>query len=222
MFFSLFLCSRRYEQGHWDAVITKYKEVELHDDSLPNSGDDDDHDDTAVPRIIERIRRHLAERHLHHLERIQWLPCHAIDLKKDGELNPHVDSVRFSGDLVAGLSLLSPSIMRLVPDPDSYDDGDNEQEEEKEVDDGDKGSTATGRNDRGQRAASSRSGREQGHVDLFLPPQSLYALTGVARYKYSHQILPDSSTFTSPTDGRKIVVQRDHRLSVIFRDAKRI
>jgi alkylated DNA repair protein alkB family protein 7 len=139
-----------------------------------------------------------------------WLPCHAIDLKKDGELNAHVDSVRFSGDLVAGISLLSPSIMRLVPDPDSYIDNDNNNSDDN----------SNKNNDDGQRSVPRDQSQDQGRVDLFLPPRSLYALTGVGRYKYSHQLLPDSSTFTSPTDGKEIVVIRDHRLSVIFRDAK--
>ena len=52
---------------------------------------------------------------------MRWLPCHGIDLHGDGELNAHVDSVRFSGDLVCGLSLLSDSIMRLRPDPEQDD-----------------------------------------------------------------------------------------------------
>jgi alkylated DNA repair protein alkB family protein 7 len=181
--------SRRYEKGHWDAVITGYKEVELSDVSFPGGSDDE------IPAIFRRIQRFLATRQLQprfysHNEHIQWLPCHAIDLKKDGELKAHVDSIRFSGELVAGLSLLSPSIMRLVPDDGSNDDNSNNSE-------------------------------DPGYVDLYLPPQSLYALTGVGRYRYSHQLLPDSSIFVSPTDGARTVVIRDQRLSVIFRDAKR-
>lgn len=69
--------------------------------------------------------------------------------------------------------------------------------------------------------ASDGNNQDLGHVDLFLPPHSLYALTGVGRYKYSHQLLPDASIFTSPTDGVETVVKRDQRLSIIFRDAKR-
>eukprot|EP00980_Cylindrotheca_fusiformis_P014342 scaffold3827_cov179-Cylindrotheca_fusiformis.AAC.6 len=169
---------RRYEKGHWDAVIINYKEIELPDSSF---------DDPEIPKIFHRLRQHLEKRHLDY-DPVEWLPCHAIDLKKDGELNAHVDSIKFSGDLVAGISLLSPSIMRLIPDEDSY-----KQENWEKVD---------------------------GWVDLYLPPLSLYALTGVGRYRYSHQLQPNNSTFSHP-DGTKIAVQRDHRLSVIFRDAKR-
>jgi alkylated DNA repair protein alkB family protein 7 len=168
---------RRYEKGHWDAVIINYKEVELSELIF---------DTPEIANIFHRVRQQLEKHHLDY-DPIEWLPCHAIDLKKDGELNAHVDSIKFSGDLVAGISLLSPSIMRLVPD-----DGAEEQKQDKEAD---------------------------GRVDLYLPPLSLYVLTGVGRYRYSHQLLPDNSTFAKP-DGTKIVVPRSHRLSVIFRDAK--
>ena len=142
----------------------------------------------------------MAEHHLidyyDDQESIHWLPCHAIDLKNDGELKAHVDSVRFSGDLVAGLSLLSPSIMRLIPCDDNDDDDDDDNKNSK----------------------NSTKDEEPYYVDMFLPPRSLYVLTGVGRYKYSHQLLPDGSIFhRTDTD---IVVRRDHRLSVIFRDSK--
>jgi alkylated DNA repair protein alkB family protein 7 len=160
---------RRYEKGHWDAVITNYKEIELSDAIF---------EDPEIPNIFDRVRQHLGENHLDYAP-INWLPCHAIDLKKEGDLTAHVDSIKFSGDLVAGISLLSPCIMRLVPD----------------------------------------DAPDEGWVDLYLPPLSLYALTGVARYRYSHQLLPRNEKFTK--ENEEIAVERDHRLSVIFRDGKR-
>jgi alkylated DNA repair protein alkB family protein 7 len=216
---------RRYERGHWDAVITGYKEVELSDISfLPLATSDERRDDkhdydddycdennpqTIIPAIFEQIRQHLAERHLNHNHNkssIRWLPCHAIDLKKDGELKAHVDSVRFSGDLVAGLSLKSPSIMRLKIPPKGYNnDTDDEERESGQRDDS---SNVGGCND------------DDGYIDLFLPPRSLYALTGIGRYCYSHELLPDQSTFVEPATGIETLVRRDHRISIIFRDAK--
>lgn len=178
------LKQRRYEKGHWDAVITNYKEVELSDMLFDNPG---------IPNILHRIRQQLATNHLlNDNKTIQWLPCHAIDLKKDGELNAHVDSVKFSGDLVAGISLMSSSIMRLLP----HEDGEGGDVKEDKVE-----------------------GENEGWVDLYLPPLSLYALTGVGRYRYAHLLLPTNSTFTQP-DGTEVLVERDHRISIIFRDAK--
>jgi alkylated DNA repair protein alkB homolog 7 len=42
-----------------------------------------------------------------------WLPVHAIDLTAAGHIKPHVDSIKFSGTVVAGISLLSTAIMKL-------------------------------------------------------------------------------------------------------------
>jgi len=47
---------------------------------------------------------------------INWLAVHVLDLAEDGSIAPHVDSVKFSGGIVAGLCLLSPSVMILSPD----------------------------------------------------------------------------------------------------------
>jgi alkylated DNA repair protein alkB family protein 7 len=70
--------------------------------------------------VLQPIRRLIEENHSLSLDPTMrfsgtWLPCHAIDLHEEGRLNPHVDSVRFSGNIVSGLSLLSDSIMRLKP-----------------------------------------------------------------------------------------------------------
>lgn len=43
---------------------------------------------------------------------------HILDLHKDGYIKPHVDSVRFCGNIIAGLSLLSDSIMRFKHETD--------------------------------------------------------------------------------------------------------
>ncbi|KAI2497846.1 dioxygenase [Fragilaria crotonensis] len=163
---------RRYEKGHWDAVISDYKEIELINE----------HELQEMSRnTLEKTRHLLLENHLD--RNATWLPCHAIDLKRDGELKAHVDSVRFSGGMVAGISFLSSSIMRLRP------------------------GSEVGRNP------------EDGFVDLLLPPLSLYVLTGVSRYEYAHELLPSGSVFES-VDGTTVEVERQNRISIIFRDAK--
>ena len=197
MFPLYFFLRRRYEKGHWDAVIIKYKETELLDEPSMLSA--------PSQRLLDRVRHQLKERHLGHkdndsTENPLWLPCHAIDLHKDGELQAHVDSVRFSGDIVAGLSLLSPCIMRLLPD-DGKDDGSDSDDNSKER----------------------KNDTSQGWVDLYLPPSSLYVLSGPARYSMSHQLLPTGSVFEGGEQDHEelpVTVDRDHRLSVIFRDTK--
>lgn len=201
---------RRYEKGHWDAVIVKYKETELYDEATQLS--------ITSRHILERMRQHLTEQG--HVGRnndgaeqggldFSWLPCHAIELHPQGELRAHVDSIRFSGGLVAGLSLGSASIMRLQHPRGDYaataadDDDATETEPVKKDED------------------NADNDQKDGYVDLFLPPRSLYALTGRSRYKYTHELLPSGSTFVSSSTGESIVVPRDtNRWSIIFRDSK--
>lgn len=159
---------RRYEQGHWDAVITDYKEVELGDESTLS---------TLSQQTLEKCREELRNRHLK--PSAQFLPCHAIALR--GQLKAHVDSIRFSGSMVAGISLLSSSIMRLVP--------------------------------------ANNNGNKH-WIDLCLPPLSLYVLTGMSRYDYTHELLEGTATFQHANTASVIHVQRDQRLSIIFRDMK--
>mmetsp|Transcript_1694 Transcript_1694/g.3841 ORF Transcript_1694/g.3841 Transcript_1694/m.3841 type:complete len:262 (+) Transcript_1694:279-1064(+) len=101
---------RRYEQDHWDSVIVGYKEIER---PLPLW--------TAETRpVLERIYA-LVGNYLHaHVDAVKtpdlpWLPPHIIDLAKDGVIKAHVDSIKFSGEVVSGLSLLSTRVMRLRP-----------------------------------------------------------------------------------------------------------
>jgi alkylated DNA repair protein alkB family protein 7 len=168
---------RRYERGHWDATIVKYKEVELLDEEEFFS--------EASRNVLNRVRSQLLEKHFASRPDVTWLPCHAIDLHAEGHLHAHVDSVRFSGDLVGGLSLLSGCIMRFRPErSDSPTDADQDRDTD-------------------------------GYVDLYLPPLSLYVMSGTSRYHYTHEILPDGAAFAENT-----VVNRDRRISIIFRDAK--
>jgi len=204
-----------------------------------NQRDDIEHDDNVQTQSQKQNSTN-----------IHWLPCHAIDLKKDGELNAHVDSVRFSGDLVACLSLLSLSIMRLKLPPPPKDESENENNNENDNNENNNNNSHNGDDNDKNDNNNNDNGNDGGYVDLLLPPQSLYVLTGDGRYKYSHELLPDGSTFTfrdttsdtsnsdnndttsgtsrnhnehesnSSSSSSSIVVHRDHRLSIIFRDAK--
>ena len=172
-------------------MIVQYKEIELNeDDSLSQLTKD----------VLVRLRERLATTHFSDeatsRPQVKWLPCHAIQLQASGELKAHVDSIRFSGDIVAGLSLKSSSIMRLQPAP------------PEEVGDGSNSPDTSSRNQ--------DSKQEEGHVDLLLPPRSLYALCGASRYLYTHELLEDQAVFR-PTNS---VVAREDRFSIIFRDEK--
>ena len=224
---------RRYEKGHWDAVITMYKEVELPlptESSVGGAGGPQPLSDLSVT-AIQRIRNQLQRDHFGRDGAkdqegrtkdqlpIQWIPCHGIDLKKDGKLTAHVDSVRYSGLIVAGLSLLSSSIMRLRPAAE-YSSTDT-------TGSGDDGTEKKQQSQQHLYEPKPTEAPDDGHVDLYLPPRSLYVLSGVSRYEYTHELLDDGSVFelqsgdaAGADDESVIPVARDRRISVIFRDAK--
>ena len=194
----------------------------------------------AFARVIRQTRWHLAARHLGDAAAAadaaaRWLPCHAIDLAADGALDAHVDSVKFSGGLVAGLSLLSDAIMRLRPAGGEWHAEAGERGEARREEEGGGGGREEAPDDDG--------GITAGHVDLYLPRRSLYVLTGPSRYSYTHELRPSGSMFAFGNDaaddgphreegggepcvsggtagGEAVVVERGRRLSVIFRDAR--
>ena len=89
-----------YERDHWDAVIDRYREREM------LSVDDD-----LAAAAVERVRAFLrSEQGV-----TSFLPPHCIDLAADGGvIRPHIDSIKFSGRVVAGVSLVSAATMVLA------------------------------------------------------------------------------------------------------------
>ncbi|XP_055335401.1 alpha-ketoglutarate-dependent dioxygenase alkB homolog 7, mitochondrial-like [Paramacrobiotus metropolitanus] len=88
----------RYEnEENWDNAIIGYRETERKNWNSENK------------KILKRVRDLAFPPGVSQLVNV-----HILDLAKDGYIKPHVDSVRFCGDTIAGLSLLSSSVMRLV------------------------------------------------------------------------------------------------------------
>lgn len=94
---NLFIKRQRYEYDHWDDAIHGFRETER--------GKWND----ANTKIIERVQN-LA--FTSNVTPIQYV--HVLDLEEKGYIKAHVDSVRFCGNTIAGLSLLSDSVMKLV------------------------------------------------------------------------------------------------------------
>ncbi|XP_005405781.1 PREDICTED: alpha-ketoglutarate-dependent dioxygenase alkB homolog 7, mitochondrial [Chinchilla lanigera] len=88
---------RRYEYDHWDAAIHGFRETEKSRWS------------EASRAILQRVQVAAFGPGETLLS-----PIHVLDLEPRGYIKPHVDSVKFCGATIAGLSLLSPSVMRLV------------------------------------------------------------------------------------------------------------
>ena len=104
---SAFLSRLEYEAGHWDGVIFNYKEVQRDVSSLSPAS---------------RALLHRAQAAFPRGARCLGAPLpffHARELAASGFISAHVDSVKFSGGVVAGLCLLSDAVLVLTPDPEA-------------------------------------------------------------------------------------------------------
>lgn len=91
------LKKKRYEFDHWDDAIHGYRETERLRWGSVCEG------------VLSRLRSVAFPEGSPLLG-----PVHILDLDKAGYIKPHVDSVKFCGSTIAGLSLLSDSVMRLA------------------------------------------------------------------------------------------------------------
>uniref|UniRef100_A0AAZ3PHH9 AlkB homolog 7 n=1 Tax=Oncorhynchus tshawytscha TaxID=74940 RepID=A0AAZ3PHH9_ONCTS len=91
------LRKKRYEFDHWDDAIHGYREAERAQWGEVCEG------------VMDRLRAVAFSEGSPLLG-----PVHVLDLDKAGYIKPHIDSVKFCGSTIAGLSLLSDSVMRLV------------------------------------------------------------------------------------------------------------
>ncbi|XP_022120746.1 alpha-ketoglutarate-dependent dioxygenase alkB homolog 7, mitochondrial isoform X1 [Pieris rapae] len=87
----------RYEFDHWDNAIEGYRETERQAWNEQNS--------VTLARVRSVAFENGAELLPH---------THVLDLAPAGYIKPHVDAVRFCGDTIAGLCLLSGAVMRLM------------------------------------------------------------------------------------------------------------
>mmetsp|Transcript_58680 Transcript_58680/g.132812 ORF Transcript_58680/g.132812 Transcript_58680/m.132812 type:complete len:231 (+) Transcript_58680:40-732(+) len=107
------LSRRRYQRAHWDSVIEGYREVERPFWKSPEN-------EATIAKLRGQISDFVSSQAPGAAEPLgytgEWLPVHVLDLSEEGFITPHVDSVKFSGGLVCGLSLLSSAVMVLSPE----------------------------------------------------------------------------------------------------------
>lgn len=145
----------RYQYDHWDDAIHGYRETEQKHWKEKNK------------LILQRVRKQAFPPNTYHIHNV-----HILDLEKTGYIKPHIDSVRFCGDTIAGLSLLSDCVMRLVQE-DNY----------------------------------------KSWVNVLLKRRSLYVMSGIVRYKYTHEVLNEDNSKL-----RGLVIPRSRRISIICRN----
>ena len=192
---------RRYERNHWDQVIIGYKEVERPVWNVPMNVETI----ANVRRQVDALVRTGSTAVSSADRTLDWLPVHFIDLAPDGYITPHVDSTKFSGDIVCGLSLLSPSVMTLTHESDI-----------PVLREGEK---------RTHCVAAAAGLRTSTSPRLFLSPRSLYVLSGDARFKFAHSIARNHACEQPERNKQAEIVfglkgaSKGRRISLIFRDA---
>lgn len=204
---------RRFEKAHWDAVIEGFREMQISFQSLS----------PVLESVVARVAAAVppAEGDVSGAPAPLLPFLHVLDLASDGAIRHHVDSVKFSGGLVAGLCLMSDAVMSLRPD--LAGDGRRASSDGSGGGASAVGGQATGgsysmegrSSEKGadsQQANPSPSGVSDAEVRVFLPRRCFYTLTGPARYEWGHAILP------GPQEVGGRVVTKGRRISLMFRD----
>ncbi|XP_064552399.1 alpha-ketoglutarate-dependent dioxygenase alkB homolog 7, mitochondrial isoform X2 [Drosophila montana] len=169
----------RYEFDHWDDAIHGFRETERKKWYPKNR------------ELLERVRQVAFNGEI--------MPyVHILDLAPDGVIKPHVDSTRYCGNTISGISLLSDSVMRLVrTDAEKYQQNSSNPSTE----------------DTSYRQQPKALLENNFYADLFLPRRSLYIMSHTARYNFTHEILGNehSKFLGNP-------VEKTRRISIICRN----
>uniref|UniRef100_A0A0A9ZCK6 Putative alpha-ketoglutarate-dependent dioxygenase ABH7 n=1 Tax=Lygus hesperus TaxID=30085 RepID=A0A0A9ZCK6_LYGHE len=91
----------RYQYDHWDDAIHGFRETEQMKWNAANSA------------VFNRIKSEAFPGEAALLPHV-----HVLDLADNGWIKPHIDSVKFCGHTIAGVSLLSDSVMKLERETD--------------------------------------------------------------------------------------------------------
>lgn len=147
-----------------------------------------------INNCIIKIQNKIKEIHGDSLD---FLHPHVIDLAQDGHIGSHVDSKKFSGKLVCGLSLGSSRILRLV----SYNGVDNDHND-KEV------------------YINALKNPNIPILETILNPRSLYIFANKFRYEFAHEIIGEKSLFQSLLIPNEIInnIKYSRRISFMIRD----
>ncbi|XP_063704368.1 alpha-ketoglutarate-dependent dioxygenase alkB homolog 7, mitochondrial [Culicoides brevitarsis] len=165
----------KYEFDHWDDAIQGFRETERQKWYPDNKKILNRVLETAFPQ--ESVLPHV----------------HVLDLAEDGHIKPHVDSVRYCGTTISGISLLSDAVMRLV------------RIDEKEYKD-----NAEYRNQ------PSPLGEKGFYVDVLLKRRSLYIMSYTSRYNFTHEVLGNEKSVFKGSP-----VKKTRRVSIICRNEPR-
>ncbi|XP_003387940.1 PREDICTED: alpha-ketoglutarate-dependent dioxygenase alkB homolog 7, mitochondrial-like [Amphimedon queenslandica] len=105
----------KYEYDHWDGVIKGYRETEKSQwRSQSNQSVIKRLEKATLEASGGEVTAPAAMMNNSPPNSLLLSSVHVLDLAKDGYINPHIDNVKFCGTTIAGISLLSDSVMKLV------------------------------------------------------------------------------------------------------------
>lgn len=106
----------RYEDGHFDGVITRYRECSASDWGAPPPASEQgaEQKERQTPsEVLQAIKLQYFPQDW------KWVAPHILELEAGkGGIKPHVDHLEASGQVVAGLCLGSTAVMELIHDKD--------------------------------------------------------------------------------------------------------
>lgn len=169
-----YLKRMRYERDHWDDAIQGFRETERR---------------AWYPQNKEIINKIINTS----FPNSPTLPhVHVLDLEASGVIKPHVDSVKFCGTTISGISLVSDCIMRLVQTTPNHTSKDEYRDQPKITDEDLKNLYS---------------------VKILLKRRSLYIMSHSSRYNFTHEILKNDESYFK---GEQVI--KDRRISIICRN----
>lgn len=173
-----YLKRMRYEFDHWDDAIHGFRETERKNWYPDNKA------------VINRIRDIAFSGEI--------LPhIHVLDLADKGVIKPHVDSTRYCGTTISGISLLSNSVMRLVRVDERKYNQTNQQDDYRSI----------------KPPKLSDEKTYNYYADVLLMRRSLYIMKNSARYNFTHEILGNENSFF-----KQEKIDKTRRISIICRN----
>ncbi|CAL8084718.1 unnamed protein product [Calicophoron daubneyi] len=159
-----YLKMHRYQKSHWDRVITHFRETERKNWRAVNRP------------VINRLREFTfgtldpcsLPKPVPSADQILLPLTHVLDLQEEGQIGAHVDSVRYCGEPIAVISLLSDSVARFAVAP------------PEEV---------VGLPTHLLDLLSLQIPPLGSWVDIYVPRRSLYVMRGASRYFMTHEIM---------------------------------
>lgn len=170
-----------YSDGHYDSLITKYKEFYRSQEeiqqqsSIPELDGHPNRDkiEEAVRRVM-RTAREVAQQYSPNVPLADRV--HFLQLDANGIIKAHADEERNSSSLVAGLCFTSARVMTLTKPR-------NDAEKERG-----KFAGSCGGDDDVKKKEQHDEEHDDGFIELLIQPRSLYILAGSARYEWFHSV----------------------------------